>query len=299
MTRGYQVEEVREKLVKLLHNSKTGLSGVEISEKLGINRITMIKYLSVFAAEGLIRQKNIGNVTLWSVDESIEQFKFPDDYFQITPKFVDLLADGKADQVYSLIRNCIHSGATVSRLVSEVILPGIKAIRKLYDDGKIGNSEDKFLKNVISNALHIFTQIPVDTNPKKNIITISADSDSDLISQAASSAFYSESWQVFHLSDMSSNINVLFDLDLQKLLGKIWKQKRGIMIVAVFADTEEGLNFFANSINSLKEKIGKRMHLVLFGKVGKKTKIESDLISNKIEEILQWSQTVFENSEAK
>jgi len=52
MTRGYQTEEIKEKLVDLLSNSKTGLSGLEISERLSINRITATKYLNVFAAEG-------------------------------------------------------------------------------------------------------------------------------------------------------------------------------------------------------------------------------------------------------
>ena len=83
MARGYQADEVKQKLVDLLNESKTGLSGVEISEKLGINRVTMTKYLKVFSAEGLIRQKDIGNVTLWFVEEGAEQFQFPDDYYQV------------------------------------------------------------------------------------------------------------------------------------------------------------------------------------------------------------------------
>jgi len=79
MARGYQAQEIKEKLVDVLSGSKTGLSGVELSEKLGLNRVTMTKYLKIFAAEDLIRQKNVGNVTLWYVDEGIEQFQFPAD----------------------------------------------------------------------------------------------------------------------------------------------------------------------------------------------------------------------------
>ena len=72
MGRGYSTEGVREKLISLLDDSEAGMSGVEISEKTGINRITMTKYLKVFEAEGLIRQKNIGNVNLWFVEEGTE-----------------------------------------------------------------------------------------------------------------------------------------------------------------------------------------------------------------------------------
>ena len=110
MGKGYSTEEIREKLISILDDSVSGMSGVEISEKMGINRITMSKYLKVFAAERLLRQKNIGNVTLWFLEPGQESFNFPDDYFKVTSQYLDYLVKGTEDQVYSLIRNCIHSG---------------------------------------------------------------------------------------------------------------------------------------------------------------------------------------------
>lgn len=297
MTRGYKVEEIRQKIIDLLQTSNTGLSGVEISKRLGMNRITVTKYLNIFAAEGLIQQKNIGNVTLWLAEHGLEKYIFPDDYFKIASQYIEFLINGSENQVYSLIKNCVYSGATAPKLISEVIIPAILHIRKLYDDGKIGMSEEKLLKNTISNSLQIFIQSPEIPNNEKNIITISGDSQTALISEAASASFHSDGWRVFHLGDMSSSIDVLFELDLQKLLRKIWRQKSGIMIVGVFADTEEGLKFFANSVNSLKKKIGKNIKLVLYGKVSKKTKINSDLISTNLDDILDWCQTTYENLE--
>ena len=82
MGRGYNDQEVKSNLITLLSTSKTGLSGVEISAQLGINRVTMTKFLNVFAAEGIIKQKNIGNLNLWLVEEGTEQYQFPDDYFK-------------------------------------------------------------------------------------------------------------------------------------------------------------------------------------------------------------------------
>jgi len=295
MGRGYSTEEIRKKLILTLKDSETGMSGVEISEKIGINRITMGKYLKVFAVEGLLRQKNIGNITLWFLEPGQESYNFPDDYFKITPQYLDYLVKGSEDQVYSLIRNCLHSGATVNRLVLEVIFPAINSVKNLYDDGKIGTSEQNLLRTTISKSLQIFNQLQVISEPKKNVVVIAADSQSLLLSEAASSTYHSNGWNVFHLGDMSSVINVLFDLDFQKLIGKIWKQKPGVLIVVVFSQTDEGLNFFADSINSIKEKSGKNLRLALCGKISKKTKIDSDLFSEKFADILQWSQTVFEN----
>ncbi len=295
MGRGYSTEEIRKKLILTLKDSETGMSGVEISEKIGINRITMGKYLKVFAVEGLLRQKNIGNITLWFLEPGQESYNFPDDYFKITPQYLDYLVKGSENQVYSLIRNCLHSGATVNRLVLEVIFPAINSVKNLYDDGKIGTSEQNLLRTTISKSLQIFNQLQVISEPKKNVVVIAADSQSLLLSEAASSTYHSDGWNVFHLGDMSSVINVLFDLDFQKLIGKIWKQKPGVLIVVVFSQTDEGLNFFADSINPIKEKSGKNMKLALCGKISIKTKIDSDLLSEKPEDILQWSQTVFEN----
>ncbi|MCV0431067.1 ArsR family transcriptional regulator [Nitrosopumilus sp.] len=296
MGKGYSTEEIRQQLISVLDDSVSGMSGVEISEKIGINRITMSKYLKVFAAEGLLRQKNIGNVTLWFLEPGQESFNFPDDYFKVIPQYLEYLVKGTEDQVFSLIRNCLHSGGTVNRLVLEVIYPSIEHVKKLYDDGKIGTSEQNLLMTTISKSLQIFNQNQVVSDPKKNVVVIAADAQSRLNSEASSAVYHSDGWRVSHLGDMSSAINVLFDLDFQKLVGKIWKQKPGVLIIIVFSQTDEGLNFFADSINPIKEKSGKNMKLALCGKVSKKSKIRADLISEKIEDILQWSQTVYENS---
>ena len=295
MGKGYSTEEIRQKLISTLDGVVSGMSGVEISKKVGVNRITMAKYLKVFASEGLLRQKNIGNVTLWFLEPGQESFTFPDDYFKVAPQYLEYLLKDSEDRVYSLIRNCLHSGGTINRLVLEVILPSIENVKKLYDDGKIGTSEQNLLNTTISKSLQIFNQFQVVSDPKKNVVVIASDAQSRLNSEAASAVYHSNGWKVSHLGDMSSAINVLFDLDFQKLLGKIWKQKPGILLVVVFSQTDEGLVFFADSINPIKEKSGKNMKLILCGKLSKKTKIQSDMASDKIEEVLQWSQTVSQN----
>ena len=295
MVRGYLVEEIREKLISILKDSDSGLSGVEISKKINVSRITMIKYLKVFAAEGLLRQKNIGNVTLWFLEPGQESFIFPDDYYKITSKYLELLVKGNEDQVYSLIRNSLNSGASINKLILEVIYPTIEYINNLFDSGKIGAAEQNLLRTTISKSLNIFNQILISADPKKNVVVIAADPDSVLISESASASYHSDGWNVSHLGDMSSAINVLFDLDFQKLVGKIWKQKPGVLLIVIFSQTSEGLTFFADSINPNKKKSDKFMKLALCGKISKKTKINSDLLSDKIGDILQWSNTISEN----
>jgi len=295
MAKGYRVEEIREKLISVLKDSDSGISGIEISKKINVSRITMTKYLKVFAAEGLLRQKNIGNVTLWFLEPGQESFDFPDDYFKITSRYLELLVKGNEEEIYSLIRNCLNSGALINRVIIEVIYPAIDHIRELFDSGKIGSAEQNLLRNIVSKSLSIFNQVPVVLDSKKNVVVIAADPESILISESASASYHSDGWNVSHLGDMSYAIDVLFDLDFQKLVRKIWKKKSGILLVVIFSQTSEGLSFFADSINPNKTKSDKQIKLALCGKISKKTKINSDLLSDNIGDVLQWSNTMSQN----
>jgi len=295
MARGYDENEIKFRLIKLLRSSKSGISGVEVSEKLGINRVTMSKYLNKFAAEGTITQQNIGNLNLWFVDEDIEQLNFPDDYFLVQEKFTSLVIDCIEKSAYNLIRNSINSQAKLDKIITEVILPAIPQIQKLFDDGKIGKSEQQLMTGIVSNSIQMITHHSNHSESGKNLIVLSSDPESLLPAEAAGAAFRSQNWNVFSIGDMSSSIDVLFDLELRKLLSKTWKSKEGLMIILVFSQTEEGLKFFSDSFYSVKEKSENNLFIVLSGKTGKKVKIKADLSSSKLEEILQWSNSKSEN----
>ena len=296
MARGYDETDMKFRLIKLLHSSKSGISGVEISEKLGINRVTMSKYLNKFAAEGTITQKNIGNLNLWFVDDDIEQLNFPDDYFIVQEKFLSNVIDCMEKPVYNLIKNCINSKAKMDKIITEIILPSIPQIQKLFDDGKIGKSEQQLMTGIIANSIQMITHHSGQSESGKNIIILSADPESILISNAAAAAFRSQNWNVFSIGDMSSSIDVLFDLELRKLLSKTWKSKEGLMIILVFSQSEEGLKFFSDSFYSVKEKSENNLFIALSGKTGKKVKIKADLSTSALEDILQWSNTKYENT---
>ena len=295
MARGYDETDVKSRLIKLLHSSKSGISGVEISEKLGINRVTMSKYLNKFAAEGTITQKDIGNLNLWFVDDDIEQLHFPDDYFIAQEKFLSNVIECFEKPVYNLIKNCINSKAKMDKIITEIILPSIPQIQKLFDDGKIGKSEQQLMNGLIANSIQMVAQHSGKSESGKNVIILSADAGSLLISEAAGAAFRSQNWNVFSIGDMSSSIDVLFDLELRKLLSKTWKSKKGIMIIMIFSQSEEGLKFFSDSFYSVKEKSENNLFIVLSGKTGKKVKIKADLSTSKLEDIIQWSNSKSEN----
>ena len=94
---------------------------------------------------------------------------------------------------------------------------------------------------------------------------------------------------------MSSTMDVLFDLDLKKLLTKIWKGKEGVMIIVVCSSSEESLKFFSEAFQSIKGKT-QNLNLIFNAKIGKKTDVKADLITDDLDEIIQWAETAYENA---
>lgn len=295
MARGYGIDEIRQKIIRIMGNSEAEMSGVEISAKAGISRITMAKYLVLLESTGLLRSRSIGNVTLWSLEPERESFDFPDDYFNVATMYAHYLTENSEDQTFSLLQNCLDSGAVVTKLILEVILPAVDLVRTMYDDGKIGTAERSLLETVISRSLLMLNQTRPPAQTEKNVVVMAADAQSRLVSEAASASYRSDGWRVSHLGDMSAAINVLFDLDFQKLVRKVWRQKTGILVVVVFSNTVEGFSFFADSVKQIRSKSGKRMKLVLCGGIPDGFVSESDLMTDKVGDVLQWSKTVCDN----
>lgn len=296
MTRGYNPEQIREKLIDALSQSKTGLTGIEIAEKLRVNRVTMAKYLKVFAAESLIKQKNIGSVNLWFIEKGVDQLSFPADLFQVKNRYLEYVLSAASQEVHNLVRTSLHSGANPSKLISEVIVSAIEAVENSYKNGKIGKSEKNFLDELISSSLYLIKLYEKEVDTKKNVVILSTDHKNSLLALAASAAFQTEKWRVSLLGDMSSAIDVMFDIDLQRFLNKAWPKREGIMIIVIFSSTEGETKFFSQAVDTSRAKFGKGLYLALCSEVIKKTKNTADFVSDDIEQLLQWSQTVFEGS---
>lgn len=290
MAKGYSLQQIQEKLIELLSESKTGLSGIEIAQKLKINRATMAKYLNILVAEGIIKQKNIGNANLWFIESGTEKLEFPEDYFHVKEKFFEYLIANQHPQAQSLIRNSLHSGAEIQTLINEVILPAIASLEDLHLKAKIGTSEAKMLRGSISNSIQILVP-QKEPDQKRNVILLSADSSSLLYSQAASSSLAAKSWQVWQVGDVSDAVDVLYDLDLQKFITKIWRQKQGVMVVAIFSASDEGTKFFSESVNSIKPKFGKNLHIVVHSRTQKPT-AKAEFTSDKFEATIQWIESI-------
>ena len=103
MYRRYSLEEVKHKIIDILQIDNTGLSGVELALKTGINRMTITKYLNVLSTLGLIRKKKIGSVNVWLLESGVADFEYPINYLEVQQRFMGAILGGDAKQAHRII----------------------------------------------------------------------------------------------------------------------------------------------------------------------------------------------------
>jgi hypothetical protein len=91
---------------------------------------------------------------------------------------------------------------------------------------------------------------------------------------------------------MSDSIDVMYDIDLQKFLTRIWKQKQGIMVILVFSASEEGAKFFSESVISIKPKFGKNLHVAVYSRASKKPATKAEFVTDSFDAIVQWTDSL-------
>jgi len=237
----------------------------------------------------------MGSVNLWFIEEGVDKLSFPADFFQVQKKYSEYVMLGATREAHTLLRTALHSGATPTKIVSEVIIPAIEAVDSSYNDGKMGRSEKNALDEIISTSISMIGLLDEEVNPKKNVVILATDYHNALLAQSASAVLRNEKWRVSLLGDMSSAIDVMFDIDLQRFLNKIWPKREGIMIIIIFSSKEGEIKFFSKAVDTSTEKFGKNLRLALCTTIVKKTKTGIDFVSGDVEILLQWCQTVFES----
>ncbi|MDI1495145.1 MAG: transcriptional regulator [Cenarchaeum symbiont of Oopsacas minuta] len=286
---------IRHKIVDNLGQSKVGLSSLEISKAVGMNRVTLSKYLGILYAEGVIGQKHVGNAIVWFVHEGTDLFSFPDDYDIVTKKYLDLLLDNSAETAHHMIRNCLHMGATTEKIMSEVILPASEYVMRTYEEGNIGSAELHLLQNALRDSIRFASNDNTIVNADKNTVLIATDALGSILCGAAASVLRNGGWTVSHVGDMSKSANSMLDLDLHKLLRRVWPKKRGIMIVAIFSRTGEGLGLFSEAAEAVTIKLKtKKIRLLLFGSDSADASARVDLATTNFMHAMQWFQTSYE-----
>jgi len=112
-------KKIEERIINFLKQSTHGATGSEIAKFLGLNRVTVSKYLDVLRAEGLIDYKQIGRTKIWFLNEDIA-------ILELIRSDKDLLKYIRKKNGNYILGNEIHIILTPSEFFSNLYIEALK-----------------------------------------------------------------------------------------------------------------------------------------------------------------------------
>lgn len=256
--RRYTFEEIKRKIVDALQSAGgTGLSGIELAEKTGINRMTITKYLDVMHARGLVDKKKIGTVNIWFLQSGIGDIEFPINYIQVQQKLIKAVLAGEEEQAQRILLSVLNSNVDQVKVLSDIILPAINTITELYTRGRVDKTERTFLLNLMAELIDLikFNTRPSEQKMNAQILVVAGSEDRVHLAKSAAIAFQMLGWKSLYVGNVEELIDPFFDIDFQRYVSRVWSNKRGIMIICIFSSSEGALRFLSSTANAMKGRL--------------------------------------------
>lgn len=301
VSKRYSLEEIKRKVVDVLKDADAGLSGIEIAEKTGINRITITKYLSVLEAIGLIKKKKMGPVNVWHLEHGVTELELPIDILDVQRLYMNALFNQAEDEARRIIINVIHSSIDPIRIIAEVITPALGTANELYRRGRITVTETALVTNQILESLDLmkFNSERAEVKPYAYAVFMSAQGEKHITGpKALSVSFYLKGWNTYFLGNVASEVDLLFDIDLVKFLNKMWKTQRGLMVMGVTVNMKEHLKAVGETIKSVRSKLGKNVFVLANGEAFSTedeltTSVGPDYFAKDLHSAVDWAEALY------
>jgi methanogenic corrinoid protein MtbC1 len=258
MYRRYTLDEIKRKIIDVLQSAGgTGLSGVEVADKIGINRMTVTKYLDVMYAMGLLKKKKIGNVNIWFAQIGVADIEFPINYIQVQQKLISSILAGDEDHARRILLSVMNSNVDQVRVLADVILPAVNTIGELYSRGRLNKTERVFLLNLMMELIDLikFNVKPAEQKAHAQVVCVAGSDDRIHIAKSTAVALLARGWDSSYIGDVGEQIDPFFDIDFQRYLLRTWSSKHGLMLVCIFSSGEGSLRFLSSTAKQMKAKI--------------------------------------------
>lgn len=293
MYRRYTLDEVKHKIMSLLQGNSAGLSGVELAEKTGINRMTMSKYLNVLLTLGLVRRKKAGPVNIWYLNSGITDLEFPINYLEIQQNYMTATFQNDPDKSHGVILSALNSTPDKIKVLSEVIIPTYNTLNELYDRGRLGETERTSILTTLAETIELikFNSQVESTMQNAHVLFVAGSEDRIVLAKSGALELKMLGWNSSYIGNVERLIDPFFDIDFQRYIIKSWNEKRGLMIVCIFSSQESSLRFLSLAASSLKSKLKGELYTVIFttSELAKRHEdIGADAAFNNIQSLVEW-----------
>jgi hypothetical protein len=289
----YTLDEVKHKITSLLQGNSAGLSGVELAEKTGINRMTMSKYLNVLLTLGLVRRKKAGPVNIWYLNSGITDLEFPINYLEIQQNYMTATFQNDPDKSHGVILSALNSTPDKIKVLSEVIIPTYNTLNELYDRGRLGETERTSILTTLAETIELikFNSQVESTMQNAHVLFVAGSEDRIVLAKSGALELKMLGWNSSYIGNVERLIDPFFDIDFQRYIIKSWHEKRGLMILCIFSSQESSLRFLSLAASSLKSKIKGELYTVIFttSELAKRHEdIGADAAFNNIQSLVEW-----------
>ena len=293
MYRRYTLDEVKHKIMSLLQGNSAGLSGVELAEKTGINRMTMSKYLNVLLTLGLVRRKKAGPVNIWYLNSGITDLEFPINYLEIQQNYMTATFQNDPDKSHGVILSALNSTLDKIKVLSEVIIPTYNTLNELYDRGRLGETERTSILTTLAETIELikFNSQVESTMQNAHVLFVAGSEDRIVLAKSGALELKMLGWNSSYIGNVERLIDPFFDIDFQRYIIKSWNEKRGLMILCIFSSQESSLRFLSLAASSLKSKLKGELYTVIFttSELAKRHEdIGADAAFNDIQSLVEW-----------
>ena len=298
MYRRYTLDEIRRKIIDVLQSAGgTGLSGVELADRIGINRMTVTKYLDVMHALGLLKKKKIGNVNIWFAQIGAADIEFPINYIQVQQKIISSILAGDEDHARRILLSVMNSSVDQVRVLTDVIVPAVNTIGELYSRGRLNKTERVFLLNLMMELIDLikFNVRPAEQKAHAQVVCVAGSEDKTHMAKTASVALLARGWDSLYIGDVGKQIDPFFDIDFQRYLLRLWSSKHGLMLVCIFSSGEGSLRFLSSTAKQLKGKIKGELRIAVVApdEIQPVAQESSDYVAKDLLALVEWAEREF------
>jgi len=298
MYRRYTLDEIKRRIVDVLQSAGgTGLSGVELADRIGINRMTITKYLDVMHAMGLLKKKKIGNVNIWFVQIGVGDIEFPINYVQVQQKLISSILAGDEDIARRILLSVMNSNVDQVKVMTDVIVPAVNTISELYSRGKLNKTERTFLLSLMMELIDLvkFNVRPGEQKPNAHVICVAGSEDRSHMAKSAAVALLARGWDSSYIGDVGEQIDPFFDIDFQRYLLRLWSNKHGLMLVCIFSSGEGSLRFLSSTAKQMKGRVRGELRITTVTTTQLQTVAEesSDYVAKDLLALVEWAEREF------
>lgn len=243
----------------------TGMSGVELANKTGINRMTITKYLNQLYSIGLIRKKKIGTVNIWFLESGLNYPGSSINYNDLQQRFMNAILAGSNELSSKLIINALNSGADKLKLLTDVFLPTVNTVGELYSRGRLNRAERINFQSVQIEILDFvkYSIYSGEKRPDFSALIVCGSEDAIIHSKIIDLSLRLENCDTRYIGNVESVLDPFFDIDFQRYVTKLWGSKSGVVILCICSSVESSLRFLYSAAHVLRNKLAARLILCL------------------------------------